>query len=124
MRALLTSRKSVKDAIINIELSLRGLLRNFGLRVGPISKGRYDVRVRELIAGNAMPEAAVEPNLWDVRIQDCRHSFASRALALGESLRLRGAPSGRCAVPTERDSADARGRSRMAGRAFRAPIGR
>ena len=63
MRALLTSRKSVKDAIINMELSLRCLLRNFGLRVGPVSKGRYDARVRELIAGNAMLEAAAEPIL-------------------------------------------------------------
>ena len=36
MRALLTSRKSVKDAIINMELSLRGVLRNFGLKLGPV----------------------------------------------------------------------------------------
>ncbi len=63
MRALLTSRNSIKDAIINMELSLRGLPRNFGLRVDPVSKGCYDVRVRELIAGNAMLEAAAEPIL-------------------------------------------------------------
>ena len=63
MRAPLTSRKSVKDALINMELSLRGVLRNFGLKLGPISKGRYEARVRELIAGNAMLEAAAEPIL-------------------------------------------------------------
>ena len=63
MRALLTSRKSVKDALINIELSLRGVLRNFGLKLGQVSKGRYEARVRELIAGNAMLEAAAEPIL-------------------------------------------------------------
>ena len=62
-RAVLTSRKSVKEAIINMELSLRGLLRNFGLRVGQVSKGRYEARIRELIAGNAMLEAAAEPIL-------------------------------------------------------------
>ncbi|MCY4497378.1 MAG: transposase, partial [Rhodospirillaceae bacterium] len=33
-RALLTSRKSVLDTIIKIELSLRGVLRNFGLKLG------------------------------------------------------------------------------------------
>ena len=34
MRALLTSRKSVQDALTNLELSLRGVLRNFGLKLG------------------------------------------------------------------------------------------
>ncbi len=63
MRALLTSRKSVLDALTNLELSLRGVLRNFGLKLGQISKGRYEARVRELIAGNAMLEAAAEPIL-------------------------------------------------------------
>ena len=63
MRALLTSRKSVQDALINMELSLRGILRNFGLKLGRISKGRYEARVRELIAGTAMLEAAAEPIL-------------------------------------------------------------
>ncbi len=50
MRALLTSRKSVLDAIIRMEISLRGVLRNFGLKLGLISKGRYEARVRELVA--------------------------------------------------------------------------
>ena len=62
-RALLSSRKSVKDALINMELSLRGVLRNFGLKLGQVSKGRYEARVRELIASNAMLEAAAEPIL-------------------------------------------------------------
>ena len=63
MRALLTSRKSVQDALTDLELSLRGVLRNFGLKLGQVSKGRYEARVRELIAGNAMLEAAAEPTL-------------------------------------------------------------
>ena len=63
MRALLTSRKSVLDVLVKIELSLRGVLRNFGLKLGQVSKRRYEARVRELIAGNAMLEAAAEPIL-------------------------------------------------------------
>ena len=63
MRALLTSRKSVLDALTDMELSLRGVLRNFGLKLGHVSKGRWETRVRELIAGNAMLEAAAEPIL-------------------------------------------------------------
>ena len=62
-RALLSSRKSVLDAIVNMELSLRGVLRNFGLKLGLVSKGRWETRVRELIAGNAMLEAAAAPIL-------------------------------------------------------------
>ena len=63
VRALLTSRKSVLDAIVRMEISLRGVLRNFGLKLGQVSKGRYEARVRELVAGNAMLEAAAEPIL-------------------------------------------------------------
>ena len=63
MRALLTSRKSLVDALTNMELSLRGVLRNFDLKLGQVSKGRYEVRVRELVEGNAMLEAAAEPIL-------------------------------------------------------------
>ena len=40
-----------------------GVLRNFGLKLGQVSKGLYEARVRELIAGNAMLEAAAEPIL-------------------------------------------------------------
>ncbi len=46
-----------------MELSLRGVLRNFGLKLGQVSRVRYEARVRELTAGNAMLEAAAEPIL-------------------------------------------------------------
>ncbi|UWQ73293.1 transposase [Leisingera sp. M658] len=63
MRALLSSRKELKHGIINLELSVRGLLRNFGLKIGTVSKGNYEARVRELAEGNVMLETAVEPIL-------------------------------------------------------------
>ena len=63
MRALLASRKAVVNALTDIELSLRGVLRNFGLKLGQVSKGRYEARVRELVCGNTMLEAAAEPIL-------------------------------------------------------------
>jgi len=62
-RAVLTSRKAIKQALISIELSVRGVLRNFGLKMGKISKGRFDARVRELADGNAMLQIAVSPIL-------------------------------------------------------------
>lgn len=63
VRALLGARKAIQYGMIALELSLRGLLRNFGLKVGAISRGRFEPRVRELACGNAMLEAATDPML-------------------------------------------------------------
>ncbi len=41
MRALLSARKAVQQAAINLELSIRGVLRNFGLKMGRVAKGRF-----------------------------------------------------------------------------------
>lgn len=63
VRALLSARKAVQQGFITLELSLRGLLRNFGLKVGAISRGRFEHRIRELTADNPMLFAATEPML-------------------------------------------------------------
>ena len=63
VRALLAARKSIQGNMIALEMSLRGLLRNFGLKVGAISRGRFEARIQELVAGNMMLEAATEPML-------------------------------------------------------------
>jgi transposase len=56
VRALLVARKQLQAKTRDVELSLRGLLRGFGLKVGEVSKGRFAARVRELVAGHAMLE--------------------------------------------------------------------
>ncbi len=43
-----------------MQLSVRGILRGFGLKVGEVSKGRFEARVRELVAGHAMLEAMLK----------------------------------------------------------------
>jgi transposase len=63
VRAVLGARKAVQQGFIALEMSLRGLLRNFGLKVGTISRGRFEHRIRELTMGNPMLEAATEPML-------------------------------------------------------------
>ena len=60
---MLGARKAIQQSVIALEMSLRGLLRNFGLKVGAISRGRFDSRIRELADGNAMLEAATTPML-------------------------------------------------------------
>jgi transposase len=53
-RALLTARKLLQEKAIAIENDIRGLLRNFGLKVGAIGVVKFDARVRELVGG--MPD--------------------------------------------------------------------
>jgi transposase len=63
VRALLTARKLLLSKVTDVELCLRGVLRGFGLKLGPVSRGRFVARVQELIAGHAMLEAVMAPLL-------------------------------------------------------------
>ncbi len=65
-RALLTARRLLQEKAIAIENDIRGLLRNFGLKVGVVAGGMFETRVRELIEDQ--PELAEIMNpLLDVR---------------------------------------------------------
>ena len=55
-RALLTARKLVQSKLYDIEMSLRGILRGFGLKVGPTTPKRFARRIEELVAGHATLE--------------------------------------------------------------------
>ncbi len=63
VRALLVARKQLQAKMRDVELSLRGLLRGFGLKVGEVSKGQYAARVRTLVAGHTMLERIAEAML-------------------------------------------------------------
>lgn len=56
MRALLTARKLVQSKLLDVQMSLRGLLRGFGLKVGPTTPSRFGGRIRDLVEGNATLE--------------------------------------------------------------------
>jgi len=53
VRALLTARKLVQSKLFDVEMSLRGILRGFGLKVGPTTPLRFAGRVRDLVEGQA-----------------------------------------------------------------------
>jgi transposase len=55
-RALLTARRLMKDKLRAVELSLRGLLRNFGLKVGKTTPKTYPARILDLAAGHPILE--------------------------------------------------------------------
>jgi transposase len=51
-RALLTARKLLQTKNHDTEMSLRGVLRGFGLKVGPTTPRTFPGRIRELVAGH------------------------------------------------------------------------
>jgi transposase len=53
-RALLAARKLLQTKASDVELSIRGLLRGFGLKMGEVSQGQFAARVEELVSGHAM----------------------------------------------------------------------
>jgi transposase len=55
-RALLGARKLVQSKLYDVEMSLRGTLRGFGLKVGRTTPRSFAARIRELIAGQATLE--------------------------------------------------------------------
>jgi transposase len=63
IRALLVARKQLQARLNDLELCLRGILRGFGLKLGDVGKGRFETRVRELVAGQTTLESLAEPML-------------------------------------------------------------
>jgi len=62
-RMLLTTRKLLRDKLQDLENDMRGTLRNFGLKVGAVSSGRFEARIRELVAGHPRLEMIAVPLL-------------------------------------------------------------
>jgi transposase len=53
VRALLTTRKLLQAKRHDVEMSLRGVLRGFGLKVGPTTPKTFEGRVRDLVEHHA-----------------------------------------------------------------------
>lgn len=62
-RALLTGRKTLQEKAIAIELDIRGLLRNFGLKVGVVGAVGFEKRIDELVRDQPDLAAIVTPLL-------------------------------------------------------------
>lgn len=59
-RALLTARKLLQAKRHDVEMSIRGILRGFGLKVGRTTPRRFAFRVGELVAGHETLERLAE----------------------------------------------------------------
>ena len=60
-RFLLSARKTLQGRLIDVENSVRGLLRGFGLRPRRFLRKRWDAEIRDLIAGHPSLEIALSP---------------------------------------------------------------
>jgi transposase len=58
-RALLTARKLLQVKLHDVEMSLGGILRGFGLKIGKTTPARFEGRIRELVVGH--PSYAENP---------------------------------------------------------------
>lgn len=63
IRTLLSGRRFLQAKLQDVENSIRGLLRNFGLKVGVITRARYEERILELVTGRSTLVAVIEPML-------------------------------------------------------------
>jgi transposase len=59
-RAILTARKLVQSKLHDVEMSLRGILRGFGLKVGRTTPKRFEARIQELVSGHASLQVVAE----------------------------------------------------------------
>lgn len=91
LRVLRAGRKAMLGKVLDMENMIRGLIRPFGLKVGAVSTGRFEVRVRELVAGLAELDLIVEPLLAAraaMRLQFTRlHRMALAAARQDEAVR-------------------------------------
>jgi transposase len=60
VRAVLTARKLVQTKLLDVENSLRGILRGFGLKVGKTTARSFAERIQELVKGHPHLEAIGE----------------------------------------------------------------
>jgi len=63
VRALLTARKLMQSKLHDTEMSLRGILRGFGLKVGATTPRRFAGRINELVAGHTNLEVIAKAML-------------------------------------------------------------
>jgi len=60
VRAVLTARKLLQGKLHDVEMSIRGILRGFGLKVGPTTPRTYAPRVQALAEGHPTLEVITE----------------------------------------------------------------
>lgn len=63
LRLVLIQRRNLKRKFIDIENTIRHSLKAFGIRLGRISRGKFDAKVRELVADHPLTKRLMESML-------------------------------------------------------------
>jgi transposase len=86
VRLVLTARKLVQSKLLDVENSLRGILRGFGLKVGKTTARSFAGRIRELAKGHPQLEAVGEAllSVRDVLLREF-NAFEKRVRAMARS---------------------------------------
>jgi len=86
VRAVLTARKLVQSKLLDVENSLRGILRGFGLKVGKTTPRSFAGRIQELVDGHPNLEA-IAAALLSVRavLQREFNAFERRVRSMARS---------------------------------------
>jgi transposase len=64
VRAMLTARKLMQGKLLDVENSLRGILRGFGLKVSKTTKTSFATRIEELVKAHLNLKTIAEALLW------------------------------------------------------------
>src|SRR5262249_27249137 len=93
LRLVLTQRRNLKRKFLDIENAIRHSIQTFGLRLGKVSRGQFEARVRELVAGDALIASLTEcmlrarAVLWQEYVAVAGCSEMEIATLTGHSLR-------------------------------------
>jgi Transposase and inactivated derivatives len=71
IRILLSGRRFLQTKMLDLENSIRGLLRNFGLKVGTVTRAQYEARIYDLLKDHSDLLIVIEPMLvvWRITCQ-------------------------------------------------------
>lgn len=78
VRVLLQARQLMGKQLGEVSSSIRGLLRNFGLKVGKVAKARFAARVRDLLESRENLKPVIEPLLEVREVLRARHAELHR----------------------------------------------
>jgi transposase len=62
IRTLLNTRKTLQSQMLDLQNNIRGVLKNYGLKVGQVSEAGFAARVRELIADEPVFHSRAQPD--------------------------------------------------------------
>lgn len=80
LRVLLENRRMLSEQRVDLDNQVRGVLRNFGLKIGKVYKKRFEDRVRELLAGEPQLTAMIGPMLMVRRVVVVEFEKLNKAL--------------------------------------------